>query len=155
MFYKKVVLRNFAKFTGKRLCQSVLFNKLLKKKLWHRCFLVNFMNFVRTSFIIEHLWWLLMSFHLVHGRNLFKTPLYHTILNYQAKLPLRKECPYSEFSKFECGKIRTRATSNIDIFYAVFLCHRLLSNSGYTIVPYVTISGATIYLHRKYLPSAA
>ena len=44
------VLRNFAKFGGKRLCQSLFFNKvaglrfatLIKKRLWHRCFPVNF-----------------------------------------------------------------------------------------------------------------
>ena len=44
---KKCVLRNFAKFTGKHLCQALLFNKvaglrsatLLKKRFWHRCFL--------------------------------------------------------------------------------------------------------------------
>ena len=34
---------------------------LLKKKLWHRCFSVNFVKFLRTSFFIEHLWWLLLS----------------------------------------------------------------------------------------------
>ena len=28
VFYKKGVLRNFAKFTGKHLCQSLIFNKL-------------------------------------------------------------------------------------------------------------------------------
>ena len=28
VFCKKVVLRNFAKFTGKHLCQSVFFNKV-------------------------------------------------------------------------------------------------------------------------------
>ena len=39
---RKGVLRNFAKFTGKHLCQSLCFKKLyatlLKKRLWHRCF---------------------------------------------------------------------------------------------------------------------
>ena len=40
---KKYVLRNFAKFKEKHLCQSLFFNKvagltLLKKRLWHRCF---------------------------------------------------------------------------------------------------------------------
>ena len=43
---KKGVLRNFAKFTGKHLCQSLFFNKvedlrpatLLKKRLLHRFF---------------------------------------------------------------------------------------------------------------------
>ena len=31
---------------------------LLKKRLWHRCFPVNFVKFLRTPFFIEHLWWL-------------------------------------------------------------------------------------------------
>ena len=51
---KKGVLSNFAKFTGKHLCQSLYFNKvaaLLKKKLWHRCFPVNFAKFLRTRFL--------------------------------------------------------------------------------------------------------
>ena len=49
---KKSVLKNFAKFTGKHLCRSLFFNKaLLKKKLWHRCFPVNFTIFLRTPFL--------------------------------------------------------------------------------------------------------
>ena len=55
---EKGVLRNFEKFTGKHLCQSLFFNKaaglrpatLLKKRLWHRCFLVNFSKFLKTPF---------------------------------------------------------------------------------------------------------
>ena len=53
VFYKKGVLRSFAKFTGKHLCQSLFFNKvagltpatLLRKRLLRRCFPVNFANF--------------------------------------------------------------------------------------------------------------
>ena len=60
---KKGVFRNFTKVTGKHLCQSLFFNKvaglrcatLLKKKLWYRCFPVNFAKFFRTSFFTEHL----------------------------------------------------------------------------------------------------
>ena len=56
---KKGVLRNFTNFTGKHLCQSLFFNKvaglrpatLLKKRLWHRCFPVNFVKFLRTPFL--------------------------------------------------------------------------------------------------------
>ena len=56
---RKGVLRNFAKFTGKHLCQRLFFNKvaglrpvtLLKKSLWHRCFPVNFAKFLRTPFL--------------------------------------------------------------------------------------------------------
>ena len=54
----KGVLRNFAKFTGKHLCQCRFFSKvagrrpatLLKKRLWHSCFPVNFAKFLRTPF---------------------------------------------------------------------------------------------------------
>ena len=61
---RKGVLRNFAKkFTEKHLCQSLVFNKvagfrlptLLKKKLWHRYFPVNFVKFLRTRFFTEYL----------------------------------------------------------------------------------------------------
>ena len=44
----KCVFRNFAKFTGKHLRLSLIFNKLLKKRLWHRCFPVNSAKFLRT-----------------------------------------------------------------------------------------------------------
>ena len=68
VFCKKGVLRKFTKFTGKHLCQILFFNKvadlrpatLLKKRLWHNCFAVNFVRFLRTPFLIEHLWWLLL-----------------------------------------------------------------------------------------------
>ena len=53
------VLKNFAKFTKKHLRQSLFLNKvaglspatLLKKRLWHRCFPVNFAGFLRTPFL--------------------------------------------------------------------------------------------------------
>ena len=59
VFCKKGVLKNFVKFTGKHLCQSLFSNKvaglkpatLLKKRLWHRCFPVNFATFLRTLFL--------------------------------------------------------------------------------------------------------
>ena len=51
---------NFAKFTGKNLCQSLFFNKV-KKRLAHRRFPVNFVKFLRTPFFTEHLWWLLLA----------------------------------------------------------------------------------------------
>ena len=33
---------------------------LFKKRLWQRCYPVNFVKFLRTPFFIEHLWWLLL-----------------------------------------------------------------------------------------------
>ena len=34
--------------------------KLLKKRLWHRCFLVNFAKCLRTNFLAKDLRWLLL-----------------------------------------------------------------------------------------------
>ena len=49
VFYKKGVLKNFSKFTGKHLCQSLFFNKVSKvKRDWRRCFPLNFEKFLRT-----------------------------------------------------------------------------------------------------------
>ena len=70
VFCRKGILTNSAKFTGKHLFQSLLFNKvaglgpatLLKKRLWHRCFPANFAKFLRTPFFTEHLRWLPLKF---------------------------------------------------------------------------------------------
>ena len=69
VFCKKAVLRNFAKFAGKHLYQSLFFNKvaglrpatLLKMRLWQRCCAVNFAKFLKTSFVIEQLRQLLLE----------------------------------------------------------------------------------------------
>ena len=69
MFCQKGVLKKFAKFTGKLLYQSLFFDKvaglrpatLLKRILWHRCFHVNFANFLRILFFIKHFLWFLLT----------------------------------------------------------------------------------------------
>ena len=55
---KKGVVKSFAKFTGKHLCQSPIFSKVaggacsfIKKRLCHRCFPVSFAKFPRTPFL--------------------------------------------------------------------------------------------------------
>ena len=66
---RKGVLRNFTKVTGKHLSQSLFFNKvtglrpatLLKKRLWHRCFPVDFVKFLRTSLLQNNSGWLLLK----------------------------------------------------------------------------------------------
>ena len=45
-FCKKGVLRNFAKFTGKHVCQSLFFNKETLAKVFSR----DFAKFLRTPF---------------------------------------------------------------------------------------------------------
>ena len=70
---RKVVLRNFVKFTWKHLCQRLFFNKvaglspaiLFKKRLFRGCFPVNFAKFLRTPFLQNTSWRLL----LVRGKD--------------------------------------------------------------------------------------
>ena len=69
---KKGVLRNFTKFTGEHVWQSLFSNKvaghrpvtLLKRRLWYRCFPVNFVKFLRTSFLQNTSGRLLLWMHL-------------------------------------------------------------------------------------------
>ena len=44
----------------------------IKKRLWHRCFLVNFAKFLRTTFFIEHLRLLLLNFEIWYRYTLEK-----------------------------------------------------------------------------------
>ena len=63
VFCQKGVLRNFAKFTGKDLCQSLFFNKvkglrpaiLLKKKSLVHVFSCEFCEISKNNFFIKHL----------------------------------------------------------------------------------------------------
>ena len=58
------------KFTGKHLHLSLFFIKviglrhatLLNKRLWHRCFPVNFCKIFKSTFLVEYFWWLLLHF---------------------------------------------------------------------------------------------
>ena len=63
VFCRKGVLRNFAKFTGKHLCQSLFFNKvegLRPLRFWHRYFPMNFSKFLRAPIFAEYLRWVLL-----------------------------------------------------------------------------------------------
>ena len=82
VFYKKGALENFAKFTGTHLRRSLFFNKvadlqLLKWRLRHRCFGLNFCKifrnnlFYRTPLIITSL------FCNLPGSSLQQTILIH------------------------------------------------------------------------------
>ena len=77
---KKSVLKNFTKFTGKHLYQSLFFNKvanlrpatLLKERLCHGCFPVNVVNVLRAPFLQSTSGRLLLTIKsLVHSEWIF------------------------------------------------------------------------------------
>ena len=69
MFFKIGFLKNFRIFTGKHLVLESPFNKVvgldtsnfIKNRLQHRCLPVKFAKLLTTSFLTEHLCWLLLN----------------------------------------------------------------------------------------------
>ena len=52
----KKVLLEISQNSQQKTCARLSFLiKFFKKKLWHRCFPVNFANFLKTPFLTEHL----------------------------------------------------------------------------------------------------
>ena len=63
MFYQKGVLRNFAKFAGKHLCQSLFFNKVpvlrpatTKEEALTQVSSYEFCEISKKTYFTEHLW---------------------------------------------------------------------------------------------------
>ena len=68
VFCRKSVLKNFAKFKGELLCQSLLFEKVaglrpylfIKNGTPAQVFSCEFCKTSKNTFFTEHLWWLLL-----------------------------------------------------------------------------------------------
>ena len=76
---KKGLLKNFAKFTGKHLCQS-----LSKKRPWYRCFPVNFAKFLRTL-STEHLQETASNIKFIYIENVVRLVLF-VVLSWLPKI---------------------------------------------------------------------
>ena len=80
VFCKKFVLRNFTRSTGKQLYHNLFFNKVaglstatsLKKRPWHKCFPVNFAEFLRNFLTEQWLLPVIVTDIVIGGLNIFK-----------------------------------------------------------------------------------
>ena len=88
---KKGFLSSSTKFTGKHLYQGVFFNKIagLSLQLYEKrdsdtCFPVNFAKFLRTPFLTEHLWWLLLIIWL--AITFYDDIKKHSFINIESKI---------------------------------------------------------------------
>ena len=89
---KKGVLKNFAKFTRKHLCQSLFINNvaelrpatLLKKRPWHRRFPVNFAKLVRI--------------HFCRPPSLVASPFHATVISSYLHTPLKTSENHQEIA---------------------------------------------------------
>ena len=64
VFYKTDVCKHFRSSRPVHLRPATL----LQMRLWHRCFPVNFVKFLRIPYFTEHLWWLLLTFLKIHWK---------------------------------------------------------------------------------------
>ena len=135
VFCRKGGLRNFEKFTGKHLCQSLRFNKvagprtvtLLKRRFQYECFPVNFSKFLKTRSITEHLRWLLLKTpvnQLIFREELVDLQLYYS-RTFSQKL-FKHMC----FRHFKAGKYyygRTSANENVKKYHVQVKFNRHMS----------------------------
>ena len=119
---KKGVLRSFPKYTGKHLCQSLCLRPetLSKKRLWHKCFSVNFATFLRTSFLQNTSGRLLLSvtpLFDIWSQFLFKehTKLKWPYCSYRSSNPemFFKKCVRKKTSQLSCNFIKKEILAQV------------------------------------------
>ena len=84
-------------------CARVSF---LKKRLWNRCFAVNFAKLLRTSFLTEHLRWLLLMFQSES-----------TLYSFRASFSKQ-----AQYLKFKCTKTSWK-DNRLNIVQTSFFCY--------------------------------
>ena len=120
---KKGVLRNFAKFTWKYLCQGLFLIKmqvlglkpatLLKKRLLHKGFPANFAKFLRTPFLQNTSGWLLLTKLHDPNRRKMRLPCFELrwLLN-GMNMPWHSVFSFSFFFLFRNNVIREQLGEN-------------------------------------------
>ena len=132
-----------------------LFNKvagirpttLLKKRLWHRCFLVNFTKLLRTPFFIEHLWWLLLKttikerFHWSSVVSPTSASDFLTNFKYRSSPPevFCKKCVLKYFTKLTGKHLRQSLFIKKETLAQVFYCEvcKIFKNTYFYRTPLV------------------
>ena len=111
MFCKKGVLQNFAKCKKKPVSESLLFRTaaLLKKKLHHRCFLVDFSIFSKKHFFTKHLRWLLLQ-RLSTKKYFTMKGLYNYLFHVLLSRTSVNSCMWGFQKKIKFGKKVARST---------------------------------------------
>ena len=98
------VLGNFAKLTGKHLCTWVSFFpqacNFIKKRLWHRCFPVNFVKILRTHLLQNTFGRLLLIFSLWPFQFSEFLEIWHFRYNMEFHLYILKDCFVGSFWDF-------------------------------------------------------
>ena len=122
---------------------------LFKKRIWRKCFPVNFAKFQRTTFSIEHLWQLLLN-KRERGR-LFLLILNHHFQLHQNLIGLF----LTSFSIIKRYLVFLQSLITVKLYQTskkrpIYLIHFLLPNVQLhlTLVCYLTLISLTLQLYR-------
>ena len=124
------VLKSFTIFLGKYLCWNLFLTKFVKKRLQHRCFLVNIVKFLRTSFFIEHLRWLLLDLFLACGSSLLEVFCRKGVLRNFAKFTEKhkKEKKERQAQVFSCDFLQNTSSGWFCACHTPFSTYSLTSS---------------------------
>ena len=118
---KKVFLKN-SQNSQKNTCARVSFLIKLQasavfSRLWHRCFLVNFVKFLTTPFFIEHLRGLLLKFCKAQ-----KEVFYACFINFVPQQVLN--FVFVSLREINCIKIQTMSLVSKSVYFSRgYLCY--------------------------------
>ena len=114
-------LKNFAIFTGKRLCWSIFLIKFIKKRLQHGCLSLNLTKVLRAAKVLEHLRWLFLEAEEENMNVIKSVHCTRKTSFFVQRIHCVKNVPIQSFfwSVFSC--IWTRKTPYLDIFHPVIL----------------------------------
>ena len=101
VFWKKGVLSNFGKITGKHLYQNLFLNKvagfsLWEERHWHKRFHGNYVKFLRIPFLQDTSGWLLLLWLHYYEK---KEPFTTKYLSHEGLSAWRKSCSGSNLRK--------------------------------------------------------
>ena len=122
MLFQVGILKNFAIFTGKRLCWSLFLINIIKKGLQHECLPLNVTKVLRAAKFLEHLRWLFLEAE-EENMNVIKSVLNHCTrktsfyvqrIHCLKSVQIQSSGPY--FPLFGAEK-----NPYLDTFHAVFL----------------------------------
>ena len=102
----------------------------IKKRLWHKCFPVNFVKFLRTPFLTEHLRWLLLQFFSFFSESLHPPTRSNIFKKNSKAFGLRN-------SSYLCSRIFNR----INFCFLVKFCNNLV------LILYNLLSAKSSYLN--------
>ena len=111
VFYKKGVLKDSSKFTGKYLYQSLFFNKVAGLWLWHRCLRVIFARFLRKPLLQNTSGWLFLD----NREGNCNLNIYHVVAL------VKERCMLSKFNIWPCYFIVYRKTNGLEVCSFHFL----------------------------------